>query len=185
MRVGRQHTVSWADVSHVRTWYAVIALISSACASTGQQQDGTLAHNAPVDRPVEVTATFPSDALAKWRTMIAPHVEQARATYPGAKSRYLSGLPRGETFFVTVILVDEAGRFEQVFILVNKIDGGVVEGRIASNIMTVRGYARDEVRQFSEADIVDWLIARPDGSEEGNVVGKFLDTLPQPRVHFD
>jgi hypothetical protein len=28
----------------------------------------------------------------------------------------------------------------------------------------------------SEAELLDWLITKPDGSEEGNVVGKFLDT---------
>jgi hypothetical protein len=32
-----------------------------------------------------------------------------------------------------------------------------------------RGYS------FQESELVDWLISRPDGSEEGNVVGKFLD----------
>ena len=31
--------------------------------------------------------------------------------------------------------------------------------------------------EFNEKDILDWLIAKPDGSEEGNFIGKFLDTL--------
>lgn len=30
---------------------------------------------------------------------------------------------------------------------------------------------------FKEKDIIDWLISKPDRSEEGNFVGKFLDTL--------
>ena len=30
--------------------------------------------------------------------------------------------------------------------------------------------------QFSESDLLDWLITHPDGSEEGNFVGKFLDS---------
>jgi hypothetical protein len=29
--------------------------------------------------------------------------------------------------------------------------------------------------KLSERDLTDWLISKPDGSEEGNVVGKFLD----------
>ncbi|MBK7538639.1 MAG: hypothetical protein IPI49_25370 [Myxococcales bacterium] len=33
--------------------------------------------------------------------------------------------------------------------------------------------------QFSEQEVEDWTISRPDGSEEGNVVGKFLDTWHQ------
>jgi hypothetical protein len=28
---------------------------------------------------------------------------------------------------------------------------------------------------FSESEVIDWLISRADGTEEGNVVGKFLD----------
>jgi hypothetical protein len=31
---------------------------------------------------------------------------------------------------------------------------------------------------LNEAAPVDGSISKPDGSEEGNVVGKFLDTLP-------
>jgi hypothetical protein len=27
-----------------------------------------------------------------------------------------------------------------------------------------------------EKDVYDWTISRPDGSEDGNYVGKFLDT---------
>jgi hypothetical protein len=29
---------------------------------------------------------------------------------------------------------------------------------------------------FAETEVMDWLISHPDGSEEGNFVGKFLDT---------
>ena len=28
---------------------------------------------------------------------------------------------------------------------------------------------------FPESELVDWVITHPDGIEEGNVVGKFLD----------
>lgn len=41
----------------------------------------------------------------------------------------------------------------------------------------VRQYRRGDHNELKEADLVDWLISKPDGSEEGNVVGKFLDTL--------
>jgi hypothetical protein len=30
-----------------------------------------------------------------------------------------------------------------------------------------------------EPVLIDWLITKPDGSEGGNVVGKFLDTQKQ------
>ena len=73
---------------------------------------------------------------------------------------------------------DPEGRFEQVFVLVDHIEDGVVTGRIFSDVGTVRGYKARDVYRFPEADVVDWLISKPDGSEEGNLVGKFIDGLP-------
>ena len=29
---------------------------------------------------------------------------------------------------------------------------------------------------MKESDVLDWTISKPDGTEEGNFVGKFLDT---------
>jgi hypothetical protein len=166
----------------------VLALGAGACATagpadaplaTGQPQEGRLSPAAPADRPVRVSARSSADALASWRTLIAPYVTKARATYPDAKQRYLAGLPPGESFFVTTILVDDDRRFEQVFILVDKIEAGVVTGRIFSDISTVRGFKPRDVYRFDEADVVDWLISKPDGTEEGNLVGKFIDNLPR------
>lgn len=150
----------------------------AGCASTGHRQEGALAPNAPADRPGAIRADSPDEAFSRWQALIAPHSREALATYPGARQRYLEGLPPGENFFVTVILHDPAHRFEQVFILVDKIDHGVVTGRISSDVLAVDGYRRGATLTFPEAEVVDWLISKPDGSEEGNFVGKFLDTLP-------
>ncbi len=157
----------------------LLAALVISCASTGEPQRGTLSPNAPVDRPVAVRGRSSDEALARLRKLTAPYTQKALATYPDAKGRYLAGLPQGETFFVTTVVRDSAGRFEQIFILVDQIDGNVVKGRIASEILAVDGYRHGQPHTFHEADIVDWLISKPDGSEEGNFVGKFLDTLPQ------
>jgi hypothetical protein len=123
--------------------------------------------------------------MANWRREIAPYVAKAMATYPSAKQRYLGGLPAGETFFVTTILRDRDGRFEQVFILVDRISAGTVAGRIWSDIGVVHGYKRRDPISFPERDVVDWLISKPDGCEEGNFVGKYLDTIQQPAPPAD
>jgi hypothetical protein len=156
-----------------------LSLFAAACASTstGQPQEGKLSPDAPPDRPVHVAGKSPAKTLESWRALIAPYVAKARETYPDAKRRYLAGLPPGETFFVTTILSDSEARFEQVFILVDHIEDGVVTGRI-SDVGRVPGYKAGDVYSFPEADVVDWLISKPDGSEEGNVVGKFIDGLP-------
>ena len=53
---------------------------------------------------------------------------------------------------------------------------GTVSGVISTAIYAVAGYRNGQPYSFPESELVDWLISKPDGSEEGNVVGKFLDT---------
>jgi hypothetical protein len=45
----------------------------------------------------------------------------------------------------------------------------------------VHGYRLGDRYTFPESELRDWLIAKPDGSEEGNYVGKFLDGYEPPR----
>jgi hypothetical protein len=114
---------------------------------------------APLDRPVTTTGQDEGSALAK---AVAPYRAEAKRTYPAAKSRFLAGLPSGHHFFVTVSL-REGPKHETVF----------------NEIATLAGYKSGDPVQFSEQEVEDWTISRPDGSEEGNVVGKFLDTWHQ------
>jgi hypothetical protein len=110
---------------------------------------------------------------------VAPYIAQARATYPEAKDRYLVGLPPRQSFFVTVELRDAAGRSEMVFLAVDSLARDSIYGRIWNQIHVVQGYRLRQPYALPEAELLDWLITRPDGSEEGNVVGRFLDTYRQ------
>ena len=112
---------------------------------------------------------------------MAPYVAQARASYPAARERFRVGLLPGHTFFVTTRLHDAAGREEQAFVVVDSITNGMIAGRIASQIGVVQGFRYGQPYSFPETDLVDWMVSRPDGSEEGNVVGKFLDSYTPPR----
>jgi uncharacterized protein YegJ (DUF2314 family) len=106
-----------------------------------------------------------------------PYIAKGRATYPAAKKRYLAGLPRGNTFTVRKHLADPGGqRNEEVFVYVDSIKGGKVYGRIASELEAVRSYRKGQRISFPESEVLDWTIIHPDGSEEGNYVGKFIDT---------
>jgi hypothetical protein len=156
-----------------------LMLVATLSCAAGHPQQGHLAPNAPADRPVGISGATPAEAEAKFRAMIAPYVEQGRATYPNAKQRYLAGLAPGETFFVTIVLRDAEHHFEQVFVLVDGIEGGMIAGRISSQLMTVRGYRDGGFVRVSEAEVLDWVISKPDGSEDGNFVGKYLDTLSE------
>ena len=129
-----------------------------------------LAPNAPEDRPGKLADE------KKFDEAIKPYVEQARKTYPEAKARFLAGLPPEHVFFVTARLHDSAGHWEQVFIEVKEIKDGKIKGLIANHIESVLGYQLGDSYTFPESEVLDWTVSKPDGSEEGNFVGKFLDT---------
>jgi hypothetical protein len=125
------------------------------------------------DDPVSSSSAKDASAVEE---AIKPYVEQARKTYPEAKTRFTAGLPAKQSFYVVTRLKDEKGRLEQVFVRVDKIEDGYISGRIRSRIVAVEGYKYGDTYRLPEKDMVDWVIASPDGTEEGNVVGKFLDT---------
>ena len=137
-----------------------------------------VAPNAPKDKPVNVGET----EAQQLETAIKPYIEKARQTYPQAKARFLSGLPPKHTFFITTRLFDSSKRFEQVFIAVKEIKDGKISGVIASEIHLVSGYREGDTYSFPESELIDWTISRPDGTEEGNFVGNFLDTFQLTHV---
>lgn len=151
----------------------LLLLLLGAPAIAAAQRPVELAPNAPPDRPVSATQRCQLRVMFE---AMAPYAAQARATYPAARGRFVVGLPPRHTMFVTTRLSDAAGRIEQVFVAVDSIRGDTIAGRIWSPIHVVSGYRYRQPYQFPDSLLVDWMIARPDGTEEGNVVGKFLDT---------
>lgn len=148
-------------------FFGLIAFASLAIA-----QEPQLSSDAPQDKPLSAAAP----EVAAFDAAIAPYVAEAKRTYPAARAKFVAGLPKGQSFFVTTRLHDGSGAFEQSFIAVRKIEDGVIYGKVWSEINLVRGFKFGDSYQFPESDLLDWLITHPDGSEEGNVVGKFLDT---------
>jgi uncharacterized protein YegJ (DUF2314 family) len=131
-----------------------------------------LAPNSPEDKPVSFTV----DQHQKLLKAVAPYVDQAKRTWPTAKANYLKGLPAKHVLFVTVELRDMRGKHEITFMEVQKIDNGVITGLIANEISVVTGFKAGQKFSIPESDIWDWMVSKPDGSEEGNLVGKFLDS---------
>jgi hypothetical protein len=165
----------------MRCALSLVTLLASlliAPSGWAQQRPVELAPNAPSDRPVTAVQRCQWDAALK---AMEPYIAEARMTYPAARQRYLAGLPPRHTMFVTTRLHDAAGHSEQVFVVVDSILGGRIVGRIWSEIGAVATYRRGQRHEVDEASLVDWMVAKPDGSEEGNVVGKFIDTYSPPR----
>lgn len=171
--------MSWTSLLSLRRAGIAAALIAFSPAVVFSQARIQLAPNAPVDSPVQAAQTC--IWMAMERAML-PYIAKARATWPEARQRFLSGLPPRHTFFVTTLLVDHQDRREQVFIAVDSIEGGKISGQIWNRVEVVHGYRLGDHYSFPESELRDWLIAKPDGSEEGNFVGKFLDGYEPPRT---
>jgi len=120
----------------------------------------------------------PQDTPKEWGKEIIilrqPYVEKARKTYPQAKARFQSGQLKGYSFFVTIDLY-ENNLFENVFMAVRKISDGKITAVLATKPVRVKSYQYGKVYVFPESEVIDWTITSPDGNEEGNFIGKFLD----------
>jgi uncharacterized protein YegJ (DUF2314 family) len=135
--------------------------------------------------PESGTATAPMP-LVKYDRVIAPYVAKARATYPAAKKRFRARLPRGWDFSVWVRLYqnDASGKHvaaEDCFLAVERIQEGRVWGILMNQPLIVRGYTRGDRVTAPESEVRNWMFVRPDGTEEGNVVGKFLEKHHMPK----
>ena len=50
------------------------------------------------------------------------------------------------------------------------------KGILASDLEIVKTHHKGDLLTFKKDDVYDWTISKPDGTDEGNFVGKFLDT---------
>lgn len=148
-----------------------VGAIMLTCALTGVVAacPQELAPNAPQDKLVRSTGE------QKFELAIAPYVKKARETLPDAKKKFRRGLRKGEILFVTT-RIHANGTFEQIFVRVKSWEGDSIQGTLASDIAIVPNHHIGEALNCKESEVVDWTISKPDGSEEGNFVGKFLDT---------
>lgn len=129
-------------------------------------------NNSPQDKPVVSNA----ERLKKFEDALAPYVKKARETLPEAKKKYLAGLPKDQTFYVTIKLYDPSKKYEQVFVRVTSWKGETIQGILSSDLSLIHNHSKGEKLTCNESEILDWTISKPDGTEEGNFVGKFLDT---------
>lgn len=128
----------------------------------------------PKDKPVHAEG---AEEMTDTERAIQPYVAKARKTYPVAKKRFLSGLPPKYLFSLTTKLWDRSHtRFEVVFVVADQIKNGTVTGHLATHTKQPVGYNFGDQISFPESQVMDWTIVHADGTEEGNVVGKFMDT---------
>jgi hypothetical protein len=123
-------------------------------------------------------ASAESSAPVKYQKTIASYIAAGVGSYPAAKKRYENGLPRTDRFYVVARLARGAGICAMAVVRVSGIDeqNGTVNGRIENEIDGRLGYHEKDEITVPESAVIDWKIAHSDGSVEGDVVGKFLNS---------
>lgn len=154
-----------------------LGLTSGATAQHAALPVQPAAGHAPTDRPALVAGSAQAASLQQFDALIADAVQRARRTLPQAKQRFLTGLPDDQTFLLTTRLYDADGTYEQVFVRVLSWEGALVRGAIVNELNLVAQYTQGQVITFPDKAILDWTISYSDGSEEGNYVGKFINSL--------
>lgn len=154
--------------------FLVIALLLSICSYAQTSNEAPLSEKAPTDKPHNVKGP---EKLEQYEALIAPYVKKAQKSLPKAKKKYSKGLKEGQAFFLTTRIYDNLGNSEQIFVRVSSWENTNISGTIANQLNAVKGFSFGQLIEFPESFVLDWLITNPDGSEEGNFVGKYLDTL--------
>lgn len=107
---------------------------------------------------------------------LIPMVERARSMLPAVKKRFKKGLGKGTELYLTIRLHDPNGRMEQVYARIVSWKKEEIVG-IISNEMSLTTHQKGDILQIAEKDVIDWTITTPDGDEEGNIIGKYLEEI--------
>ncbi|NLF24737.1 MAG: hypothetical protein GX589_03660 [Deltaproteobacteria bacterium] len=123
------------------------------------------------DRP----GTISAEKIDQFEAAIEPYVKKARLRLPEVKRRFEKGLDEGETLYVVVRLPRSGGGFEQSYVVVKDWQEQDLLGRVVSRSDTLGPHPSEDPISFKETTILDWVIVKSDGYEEGNFVGRFLE----------
>ena len=152
----------------------LLALLVVGTAPTAAAQAG-----APV---VLTAATVPAGvrpALARDETALADPVREALRTLPQAKKRFLAGLPDGDQFLLSVRVAASDTSFRQVSARVLGWRGNTVQALLLLEAADAGTPTEPLPVSFPEAAVIDWTLLRASGREEGNYVGRYIDTARQ------
>ena len=133
--------------------------------------------------PVVLTAaTAPAGvrpALARDETALADPVREALRTLPQAKKKFLAGLPIGDQFLLSVRVIATDTSFRQASARVLGWHGNTVQALLLPDAAGSAATAEPVPVSFPETAVVDWTLLRASGREEGNYVGRYIDTSKQ------
>ncbi|UOQ98771.1 hypothetical protein MUN81_04585 [Hymenobacter sp. 5317J-9] len=146
--------------------------------AAGMAHSGLL--QAQTTPPVVLTAaTAPAGvrpALTRDETALADPMREALRTLPQAKKKFLAGLPTGDQFLLSVRVIATDTSFRQASARVLGWHGNTVQALLLPDAASP---AEPVPISFPETAVVDWTLLRASGREEGNYVGRYIDTSRQ------
>lgn len=150
----------------------LVLILFSVCASYSSsvwsQNDPRLAEDSPKD-------CHGLMSYAAIQEIVDRHSPSAMEQWPSVRNRYLSGLPENESLFVRVLVAAEGSAAHYLFVVVDSIEGDKIWGRIWSDVTSSTGINHGERIVLMKEFISDWLISKPDGTEEGNRIGREIE----------
>lgn len=124
---------------------------------------------------------MPAGINADMKPLLDGYEVQARDTLGHFNKRFSAG-SKGTYYVVTKLY--EGSFYEQIFVKLRKIEGGLYKGVIASTPMGKVKFKSGDSLEVKAGDITDWLIVLPDGKEEGNLQGKAIDLFQVGKAAF-
>lgn len=156
----------------------VCALLPAVAAMLAPQP--TAAQAPPLT--VLTAATVPAGvrpALAREEAALADPVREALRTLPQARKRFLAGLPEGDQLLLSVRVLATDTSFRQASVRVLGWHRNLVQALLLPAAADSSGPTEPVPISFPETAVLDWLLLRANGREEGNYVGRYLDTARQ------
>jgi hypothetical protein len=133
---------------------------------------------APVVLTVDTAPAGVRPALTREETALADPMREALRTLPLAKKKFLAGLPTGDQFLLSVRVIATDTSFRQASARVLGWHGSTVQALLLPPANEVTKTEPTPV-SFPETAVVDWTLLRASGREEGNYVGRYIDTSKQ------
>jgi len=120
------------------------------------------------------SASKPADKGVLSDPRLPPLVDKARQAYPDARKKFAAGLPRGDKFLIRAQVKDPAGVTDIAVVRVRTIIDGIIKGSVYTAPKKATGFAFGQACDVPEGELLDWVISKTDGTEEGDFMGHIL-----------
>jgi hypothetical protein len=135
--------------------------------------------SAPVVLTVAAAPAGVRPALVRDEAAFADPIREAQRTLPQIRKRFQAGLPQGDQLLLVVRVLATDTSFRQASARVLGWHGNKVQALLLPEADTSASPAEPVPVSFPETAVVDWTLRRASGREEGNYVGRYLDTARQ------